>query len=88
MAEGLVRGIRAIDCGMHPRWPGLELGPHHASRPGPLLVRDPESRGQFHPDEHIFKGAGERAARGDTPESTIAMMDALGVLSFLGFNWE
>ncbi len=79
VTNGLVKGIPAVDCSMYPRWPGMEKGPHDPSRMGPLLFRDSDSRTYLHPAQHHFADSPGRIAAGDTPESTIAMMDEYGV---------
>ena len=68
---GLVKGIRAIDCIMTPRWPGGGESGVLSS----VLILDAESRKYLHPAQHFFKDSPERIAKGDTAESLIEMMD-------------
>jgi len=77
--EELAHGIRAIDCAIYPRWPGMEEGPHAYSKMGPLVIRDEDSRTYDHPAQHHFKDSAARIQQGDTPEGTIALMNEFGI---------
>ena len=73
--KGLVRGIKAIDCGLDPQWGE----PRNMAGKAARLFRDADSLNYGHPSQHLFKDAADRSTQTHTPDETIAMMDKFGV---------